>query len=199
MLGQRGRLGHAPADSTLYRTMMRGLSLLTQSGTGIDGVGSVRHRSQGAWRGARAAAVCVDEEVSKVFFLDRVLQRLAEQIIEGVHKEAFLKVFFQDRVSWAQVLREQTKHPPFHLWKVWRRSGGAALRRVLLRTFRTFSSCTRRSPWPPGHLLRAPCAKQSLDPVVSDFGLSPIRLDREVAGTLGVIPGVQSPSKLVAH
>ena len=57
-------------------------------------------RERGEGRGA--AAVGVDEEVFKVFFLDRVLQRLAEQIIEGVHKEAFLKVFFQDRVSWAQ-------------------------------------------------------------------------------------------------
>ena len=31
------------------------------------------------------------------------------------------------------------------------------------------------------------------------LGCPPSRLDREVAGRLGVIPGVQSPSKLVAH
>ena len=109
--GAARETGSRPADSTLYRTMMRGLSLLTQGGIGIDGVGSVRHRSQGAWRGARAAAVCVDEEVFKVFFLDRVLQRLAELIVEGVHKEAFLKVFFQDRVTWAQVLRGADETP----------------------------------------------------------------------------------------
>ena len=38
---------HAPADSTLYRAMMRG-QLLHPSGAahGFDGVGSIRHRSQ---------------------------------------------------------------------------------------------------------------------------------------------------------
>ena len=42
-----GRVTHAPADSTLYRAMMRG-QLLHPSGAapGFDGVGSIRHRSQ---------------------------------------------------------------------------------------------------------------------------------------------------------
>ena len=42
-----GRVTHAPADSTLYRAMMRG-HLLHPSGAapGFDGVGSIRHRSQ---------------------------------------------------------------------------------------------------------------------------------------------------------
>ena len=42
-----GRVTHAPADSTLYRAMMRG-QLLHPSGAapGFDGAGSIRHRSQ---------------------------------------------------------------------------------------------------------------------------------------------------------
>ena len=42
-----GRVTHAPADSTLYRAIMRG-QLLHPSGAapGFDGVGSIRHRSQ---------------------------------------------------------------------------------------------------------------------------------------------------------
>ena len=42
-----GRVTHAPADSTLYRAMMRGQLLHpSRAAPGFDGVGSIRHRSQ---------------------------------------------------------------------------------------------------------------------------------------------------------
>ena len=42
-----GSVTQAPADSTLYRAMMRGQLLHpSRAAPGFDGVGSIRHRSQ---------------------------------------------------------------------------------------------------------------------------------------------------------
>ena len=52
--------------------------------------------------GRKAAAVGVDTEVFRVFFQDRVLQRLADQIIEDGNWEKIFKVFSQVRFTWFQ-------------------------------------------------------------------------------------------------
>ena len=62
--------------------------------------------------------------VFRVFFLDGVLQRLMQQIIEAwvVHEEEIVKVFSQDWVNW--------DHSASRFVEVWRGSDGAVLRRV---------------------------------------------------------------------
>ena len=85
--------------------------------------------------------VVVHVEVFKVFFLDRVLQRLVEQIIETssrVHVEEMSKVFSQDRsnVVVEQIIILFSQDRIHHRFaeqnietSVWRGSGGAVQRR----------------------------------------------------------------------
>ena len=111
----RVELTHAPAVSNLYRAI-----LPTQGGTGFRWHGSIRHRSPGeggeTFQGGsgRERLRCVVAEVFTVFFLNRVLQRLVEQIIESsvVHEQEIFKVFSQDRVNWDQRFVEHNLETP---------------------------------------------------------------------------------------
>ena len=79
----------------LYRSYCGSITY-SQGGSEVRWPGSIRHRSPlggrrgGRWEGGAVAAGVITE-VFKVFFLDRILQRLVEQIIETwVVVEVFL-------------------------------------------------------------------------------------------------------------
>ena len=111
----RVELTHAPRGLQPVQKDTARPTLPTQGGLGVRWLGSIRHRSPGAElckggeeRGAVAAGVIAKD--LDVFYLDRVLQRLVEQIIEAhmVGKAGFNSASWSrtsERGSGGEVLR----------------------------------------------------------------------------------------------